>query len=214
MDVAVVVEGISPNYIKWQPWNHYLEDLAKKNINVHTFYRDDDVFKKPFDAMLLHVYQDWLNKELFNRYHIMPLLEKYITYRYEFPDTVQIVLNHTDMGRRPYCIPYWRPGDPVLYRTPAYDRKELYPLSENQIWAYELLYGSACFNQYDNPRYLAGFIGSPNSPKGFREKVAIETSKVGIGVCESPRPYSNTEYNEIMSQCRIVVCPMGWGEQS
>jgi len=37
---------------------------------------------------------------------------------------------------------------------------------------------------------------------------------MGIGICESPRPYSKAEYNEILSQCRILVCPRGWGEQS
>jgi len=37
MEIAVVVEGISETYLKRQPWNYYSKNLAKKNINIHTF---------------------------------------------------------------------------------------------------------------------------------------------------------------------------------
>lgn len=54
---------------------------------------------------------------------------------------------------------------------------------------------------------------SRTSP-GYRENVARETAKVGIGICKQGHAYSKKEYNEIMAKCQIIVCPRGWGEQS
>jgi hypothetical protein len=65
--------------------------------------------------------------EHFDARRILSVLEHYATYRSRYPQTIQIALNHTDMARRPYATPYWREGDRVLYRTPAYDRTELAP---------------------------------------------------------------------------------------
>jgi len=162
--------------------------------------------------MFLHVWQDWQNEKLFNQYRIMPLLEKYLTYRYEFPKTIQIVLNNTDMCRRPFCIPYWRPGDPILYRAPAYNRKELYPLPPEDIWAYEMIYGEPCFETNIPAKHSAGFVGTQTGPSEYRKKVAIETSKVGIGICKNTLPFSKKEYCNLLSGCNIIVCPRGWGE--
>ena len=129
-------------------------------------------------------------------------------------DTVQIILNHTDMARRPYATPYWRPGDPILYRTPAYQRSELYPFPPQSILPYEKIWGSACFVSDTPPTYKAGFIGTHSGPHGYRARVAQETAKVGVGVCQAERPYLKDEYNRLMAACQIIVCPRGWGEQS
>ena len=214
MEIAVVREDISEATFARQPWVYYREALAKKDIHIHIYRGGGEAFQRPFDAMLLYVWQDWGNKERFFPSRILPLIEKYSIYRYEFPETIQIILNHTDMSRRPYATPYWKHGDPILYRTPAYDRKELYPFPAQHIWAYEYIWGKPCFASKTPAKHPAGFIGQPSGPHGYRESVAKETAKVGIGICKQPRSYSKKEYNEIMGNCRIIVCPRGWGEQS
>jgi len=214
MEVAVVIEGITERRITLQPWVYYKGALAERNIHIRMYYENNEAFRRPFDAMLLHVWQDWRNKRLFNPSRILPLMEKYAAYRAEFPDTIQIVLNHTDMSRRPYALPYWRPADPILYRTPAYDRRELSPFPGERIWAYEHVWGRPCFIRQPPPQYAAGFIGKPSGPSGYRRRVAQETAKVGIGICEETHPYSKKQHDEIMADCQIIVCPRGWGEQS
>jgi len=164
--------------------------------------------------MLVHAWQDWKNKTLFDPYLIMPLMEKMAIYRAAFPQTRQIILNHTDMSRRPYATPLWRSGDPVLYRTPAYDRSELAPFPGNTIWAYENVWGSDVYRSTDKIKYKAGFIGKPSGPKDYRMSVAKYTRKVGVGHCSPKHKYSPSAHDHIMSQCQIVVCPRGWGEQS
>jgi hypothetical protein len=214
MEIGIVIEGISDEMIRMQPWMHYAAALAQLDIHIRVYEDADEAFQRPFDAMLLHVWQDWENKQRFDPCRILPVMEKYATYRAEFPETVQIVLNHTDMADRPYATPYWRPGDPILYRTPAYDRSKLYPFPPEQIWPYEMIWGGPCFVSDGPPSYRAGFIGSPSGRPGYRERVAVETAKVGVGLCAAPRPYQVQEYNALMASCRIIVCPRGWGEQS
>jgi hypothetical protein len=214
MDIGVVIECITESWRAYQPWIHHRAALAERGIRLHLFEGGGDAFRRPWDAMLLHVWQDWKNKQLFNPYRIMPIMEQYAIYRARFPDTVQIVLNHTDMARRPFATPYWRPGDPVLYHTPAYDRGELHPFPAESIWPYEHVWGSSCFASDEPPRYAAGFVGTASGLPGYRERVAAATAEVGIGVCTAERPMDEDEYARCMAQCRIVVCPQGWGEQS
>ncbi len=216
MQVAVVVESIEPRRVTAMPWMVGRAQLAAAGIHLQ-FFSDDtlpDAFEQRFDAMMLHVWLDWLNPQHFHPRRTMRLLERYATYRAAFPEVVQIILNHTDMARRPYATPYWRPGDPVLYRTPAYDRSELYPFPASSIWPFEMVWGSACFASSAAPRYRAGFIGSASGPKGYRERVAAATARVGIGLCAAQRPLSIEEHRRAMADSQIVVCPRGWGEQS
>jgi len=164
--------------------------------------------------MLLHVWLNWRNPKRFDPQRILPILEQYAVYRSRHPQTIQIVLNHTDMARRPFATPYWRDGDPVLYRTPAYDRRELAPFPPETIWSYEMVWGENCFLSADAPVHLAGFIGSENGPAGYRQRVAAATARVGIGICAPERVVEKAQYNALMARCRIVVCPRGWGENS
>lgn len=222
MQVAVIIVGIAEDQVRAVPWIQYRDTLAAAGVDLHLF-RDEEAavaFDRPWDAMLLHVWQDWANERLFRPRQIMPVLERHAAYRARWPETVQIALNHTDMSRRPYCTPYWRPGDLVLYRTPAYDRAELAPLPPDDIWPYEKVWGSPCF-QTDVPiRFRAGFIGSGGGPTGYRWKVARATRRVGIGYAPRGkplrwrRPLPRRVHDWIMSRCRILVCPQGCGEQS
>jgi hypothetical protein len=139
-------------------------------------------------------------------------MEKYAEYRARFPETIQIVLNHTDMSRRPYAVPYWRPGDPILYRTPAYDRSELAPFPPAAIFPYERMWENIGFPGSET-KYAAGFIGTPSGPPGYRDAVARETARVGFGRCDAAR-IPRLEYIKIMASCKIIVCPQGWGENS
>ena len=214
MDIGVVIEGIDDPSLRQQPWIHHRQALAERGIRLHLFEGGGEAFRRPFDAMLLHVWQDWKNPRRFDATRILPIMEQYAVYRAEYPGTVQIVLNHTDMGRRPFATPYWRPGDPVLYRTPAYDRRELYPVPPESIWPYEHVWGTPCFASDRPPTWAAGFVGTNSGPKGYRERVARETARVGIGMCGPQRPLSEEKYARRMAACRIIVCPQGWGEQS
>jgi hypothetical protein len=214
MEIAVVSEGIREGPFALQPWVYYRPALAERNIHIRLYRDNEEAFHRPFDAMLLHVWQDWANKERFKPSRLLPMMAKYAIYRAEFPQTIQIVLNHTDMSRRPFATPYWRPGDPILYRTPAYNRKELYPFPAEHIWAYEKIWGKPCFIADSRPKHMAGFIGKPTGPRGYRQSVAEETAKVGIGICQPTHPYWKKEHAELMADCQIIVCPRGWGEQS
>src|SRR5262245_8380334 len=155
--------------------------------------------------MMVHAWLDWNNPRRFDRTRIMPLLARYATYRARYPETIQIVLNHVDMGRPPYATPYWRPGDPVLYKTPVYDRRELAPFPPETIWAYEKVWGEACFTATESPDYLAGFIGTPSGPRGYRQRVAAATAQVGIGVARSsgptPSPSTMPSWLAVGSSC-------------
>jgi glycosyltransferase involved in cell wall biosynthesis len=215
MDIGVITEGIDESDLLAHPWIYHREALLDRGIRIH-LYRHGDVagFRRSFDAMLLHVWQDWANPAHFDPRRILPILEHYAVYRSRFPQTVQIVLNHTDMSRRPYATPYWREGDPVLYKAPAYDRTELAPFPPETIWAYEMLWGESCFSSAVAPAHPAGFIGSESGPPGYRRRVAAATARVGIGMCAPERPVSKRQYNAMMASCRIVVCPRGWGENS
>ncbi len=212
--IAVLVVGIPECIIDLHPWIRYRDQLAEEGIHIVVFSGDMKIFESPYDAMMLHVWQDWRNRTRFDPYQVLPVMEHYAMYRAAFPDTIQIVLNHTDMSRRPYATAYWRPGDPVLYRTPAYERNELHPFPSDTIWAYEKVWGSACFASTEPPVYDAGFAGKQNGPRGYRERVAAHTATVGIGLCHETLPYPKPEYIEHMKRCRILVCPRGWGEQS
>jgi hypothetical protein len=214
MDIGVITEGISESEIARQPWIHHRESLARGGIRIHVFQGGGDGFQRAFDALLLHVWQDWRNPRQFDAKRILPILEQYAIYRSKFPRTVQIVLNHVDMGRRPYATPYWRIGDPVLYKTPAYDRTELAPFPPESIWAYEEVWGEPCFVSTAPPIHRAGFIGTASGPRGYRQRVAAATAMVGIGICGETRPFPRPHYAELMASCRIAVCPRGWGERS
>lgn len=217
MDIGVFVHGM---HLRdgWQdglaPWFVYGDALKAENINIHVFENDMRVFESRFDAMMLYIWQDWGNTLRWDNNAIMPIMCKYSEYRSRYPDVVQIICNHVDWCRIPYATWYWRSGDPVLYRTPAYDRKELAPLPEGDIWPWEMCWGSPCFSRVAETRG-AGFIGTPSGPEGYREAVARNVSQVGIGEClpDESRIDVGT-YRELMSTCKIIVCPRGWGETS
>lgn len=215
MEIAVVTEGIEPERLARQPWCFFRDRLASDGIQIRMFQASEPAaFEQPFDAMMLYAWQDWRNRRLFDPYRIMPVMEQMAAYRSAFPETVQIILNHTDMSRRPYATPFWRTGDPVLYRTPAYDRNVLAPFPVESIWAFEQVWGSDTFRSTDSIKHKAGFIGRPSGAKGNRKEVARFTSKAGIGHCGRKLRYSKARHDRIMSRCQIVVCPRGWGEQS
>jgi hypothetical protein len=222
MEIAVVVAAVDDDQVAAQPWVHGQDALRADGIEIRVFRGKEirDAFARPFDAMLLHVWQDWMNPGRFDPLKILPVIERNAAYRLRFPETVQIVLNHTDESRRPYCLPYWRPGDPVLFRTPPYDRAELAPLPADRIWAYEKVWGRPCFVANGKPKYAAAFIGTPTGPDGYRKRIARATAKVGLGICYDrrwlrwKRPLPYRVHNWLMARSRIIVCPRGWGEQS
>ncbi|HEY6421598.1 MAG TPA: hypothetical protein VIX59_21580 [Candidatus Binataceae bacterium] len=212
MNIAFVVEAYpDSSQARLAPWVYCAKELTSRGIHVSTFHRFEDAWRF-FDAMILMVWLDWENREHFKAERILPVMEKYSAYRAAFPGTLQIVVNHTDMCRRAYATPYWRLGDPILFRTPAYDRAELAPFPAEDIFSYEIIWGEECFHAAPI-KYAAGFVGTPSGPRGYRETVALETSKVGLGACVTQR-IPNTQYNELMSSCQIIVCPQGWGESS
>lgn len=215
MDIGVIIEGIDESQVAAQPWIFHRDALADRGIRIY-LYRGGDTegFRRGFDAMLLHVWQDWENRGRFDPQRILPILEQYAAYRSRYPQTIQIVLNHTDMARRPYATPYWRSGDPILYRTPAYDRHELAPFPPETIWAYEKVWGESCFASAAAPAHKAGFIGTTSGPAGYRQRVAAATARVGIGLCHPKKPLKGPKYNAMLAKCRIIVCPRGWGENS
>jgi len=212
MEIAYVVAHPEARLAKSVPWCHFSAELATHGISITRFNSLEEAWR-PFDAMILLVWLDWRNPHHFDKWQILPVMEKYSAYRATFPETVQIVVNHVDMSRRPSALPYWRLGDPILFRTPAYDRSELHPFPAQDIYPFERMWGAARFRTDLPCEYAAGFIGSPSGPKGYRKKVAHQTAKVGIGRCSS-WPMTNIRHNDFMSRCRIVVCPQGWGEQS
>lgn len=222
MEVAVVVSRIDANRIPIQPWVHGREALAARGIHVRLFEGGAirDAFRRPFDAMLLHVWQDWLNPTRFDPLRIMPILDAHAVYRMRFPATRQIAHHHADDNRRPLVFLTWRPGDWVLFRTPPWDRSGLAPLPAERIWAYEQVWGSPRFVTRDPPRWAAGFIGTPTGPVGYRRQVAKATAKVGIGLClgGGRRQWRHLVprglHDWLMARCGILVCPSGWGPQS
>jgi hypothetical protein len=212
MDIAFVVQAHPDvSLIKDVPWSRFAAELAQDGFHISRFNSLDEAWR-PFDAMMLLVWLDWQNKTHFNVWKVLPVMEQYSTYRATFPDTIQIILNHVDMSRRPSALPYWRLGDPILFRTPPYNRSELRPYPAQDIFPYERVWGSACFPKLPS-EYSAGFMGSPSGPKGYREKVARETAKVGLGRC-AEKLVDRARHNDLMGRCRIIVCPQGWGEQS
>ena len=215
MEIAIVTEGIGQKQLDYQPFYRFREQLGIEGFRIRVFRATEpESFRRPFDAMIMYVWQDWQNRRRFDRNLAMTTMENFAIYRSAFPETRQIILNHTDMSRRPYATPFWRAGDPVLYRTPAYDRSELYPFPADSIWAYEYVWGSSAYTPTGFCKYKAGFIGKPNGPPGFRRSVARYTRKVGIGKCSEKHKYSQLKHDHLMSHCQIVVCPRGWGEQS
>ena len=214
VDIGVITDGVEERQVAVQPWIYHRDTLLRSGIRIHLYRGGEGGFSRGFDAMLLHVWQDWANRRLFHPERILPILEQYATYRSHYPQTVQIVLNHTDMARRPYATPYWRDGDPVLYRTPAYDRAELAPFAPETIWAYEKVWGANCFLSDSAPVHQAGFIGTDTGPKGYRQRVAAATARIGIGICAPQQSFPKAQYDAVMGSCKIVVCPRGWGENS
>ncbi|HLX38768.1 MAG TPA: glycosyltransferase [Candidatus Binataceae bacterium] len=213
MEVAFVTEFHPDRELPRQvPWNYFAADLASAGINIMRFDSLETAWR-PFDAMILIIWLDPQNRRHFKPYKITSVMEKYWAYRARFPQTVQIVVNHTDMSRFASATPYWKPGDPVLFRTPAYDRDELWPFPAAAIYPWEKIWGTACYKTDLACKYDAGFIGRASGPDGYREQVARATAKVGIGKCVQTW-LDKDHYAALMSQCRILVCPQGWGEQS
>ena len=107
-------------------------------------------------------------------------------------------------------------GDPILYKIPPYDRRQVLPFPKEDIWPWELAY----HDTYGRKAFTTGkedisvaFVGTPSGPEHYREKVAEFTSRVGIGICNSTR-VPQGQFDEIMSRAKIIVCPRGWGESS
>lgn len=214
--IAVVVVGMDVHDLNRCPWMYFRRALADHGFRLLVFQHAQahEAFERRFDAMFLHVWQDWNNPTFFDPTVILPIMSAYSAYRFRFADTIQIILNHTDMSRQPYATPYWRAGDPVLYRTPAYDRGELYPFPADSIVPYEMVWGSPCFVSRRPAKHLAGFIGTESGPPGYRRRVAKQTSRVGIGICSRSRRFNLQSYASRLADCRLIVCPRGWGEQS
>ncbi len=214
MHVGVLTEGIDREEIDTQPWVYHRKALAADGIRIEVLPADEDGFARRFDVMMLHVWQDWDNPRRFVAHRIVPIMERYAIYRARFPDTVQIILNHVDMAHPPFATAYWRLGDPVLYKTPAYDRSKLAPFPPATIWAYERIWNASEIGSTDRPKYQAGFIGTASGPPGYRQRVAKATARVGIGICKARPRYTRQKHDALMAQCRIMVCPRGWGEHS
>lgn len=218
MKVAAVTESICPDMKASSPWVLYASALAKQGIEISFYEADDEEpWKQPWDAMIFQPWHDWNNLR-FKPEKIMKAFERYAVYRAVFPSVVQIACNHSDMSRRPFIAPYWRAGDPILYRTPPYDRSELHPFPEKDIYPFEVAYcktyGNSCFRA-EEVLYDAGLICSPSGPPNYRKAVAAEVAKVGFGHCpDFGQGILPKEHHKIMGQCRIIVCPQGWGGQS
>jgi hypothetical protein len=214
MHVGVLTDSVGQEDIDTQPWVVHRDALAADGIRIDVLPADEDAFACRFDVMMLHVWQDWDNPRRFVAQRIVPIMQRYAVYRARFPDTVQVILNHVDMAHPPFATAYWRRGDPVLYKTPAYDRSKLAPFPPDTIWAYERVWKASRIESSPTPTYQAGFIGTTSGPRGYRQRVAEATARVGIGVCEPQRRYPRAEHDALMAQCRIMVCPRGWGEHS
>lgn len=222
MDVAVIVLGIDESQVRKSPWVACRDQLGRRGIEIHLIEEEGigGAFNQYFDAMMLFVWQDWYNRTRFVPDRIMPVLRRHSTYRARFPETVQIALNHSDNSLNPFCLERWRPGDPVLYRTPPYDRTLLSPIPPGDIWPYERIWGSPRFDTSGDPWFEAGFIGRPTGPEGHRSEVARQTRRVGIGLCAGGdrlgwhRIVPQKLHDHLIARCRIVVCPQGWGPQS
>ena len=227
MNIGVLTVDIHETQVNATPWIYHRDALQNAGYYIRLYSEPREMFSRRHDAIILHMMFNWLGNCLFDASTIMPILAKLATYRAKYPDCVNIVLHHWDMVGVPFSIPLWTQGDPVLYRTPFYDRALHYPFPAKDIWPYEKVWGSPCFTSRETPQFKAGFIGTRTSgidhPKDFvgpmadwrwRDRVAHETAKVGIGVCHHERYFSYNEHNRLMSQCQILVCPKGYGQQS
>ena len=217
MLVAAITEGMPKWDVEQAPWNCHRAHIEESGVNITLIPAERMDWSRRFDAMLLHIWLDWDNPKRYNPQRILPVFAKYAEYRSRFPTTVQIICNHTDMVGRPYAIPYWRKGDPVLYKIPPYDRSVLTPFPEADIWPWELAYNSTygrhlAFSKI-NEDLSAAFVGTPSGPQDYRARVAEFTNRVGIGLCVNEK-IPQGKYDEIMSRARIIVCPRGWGESS
>jgi hypothetical protein len=212
MRVAAVLEGFDPTYGHLVPWLVHREALALEGIEIGVLDAERG-FAERWDALIAMPWLDWNNPRRFDPKRIMPFIERHAAYRARHPEVVQITCNHIDMSRRPWALPYWRAGDPILCRTPPYDRGELAPFPPDDMQPYEMTMGSACLVSREAPRHRAGFIGTPSGDRAYRIEVARETAKVGIGICH-PRPLPLEQYRALLAGCAIVVCPRGWGPQS
>lgn len=218
MKIAAITECICLEHKRFSPWILHKEFLSQHGFEISSYEAADNApWKQPWDAMIYQAWQAWGNPR-FKPDKIMKAFGKYATYRAMFPSTIQIVCNHSDMSRYPLATPYWRVNDPILFRNPSYDRSELFPFPAESIWPYEIsysgTYGSPCFASTDQLVYDAGLICSPSDSTGRRRAVAQAVAKIGYGVCleEIGKNFVHpNDYNKIMGQCRIIVCPQGWG---
>jgi hypothetical protein len=159
MDIAVVVSRIGEGYFTRSPWYLYRDRLEKVGFRIHLYEDSLAGFRTRHDAIILFVSFNWLHDVNFPSDVVMPYFQHLAIYRYEYPDCINIVLHHWDMIDVPFADPLWRPGDPVLLRTPYYDRSRHYPLSNSVIGSYELDYAPKDrFKQHNEIRYMAGFI--------------------------------------------------------
>ncbi|MDA9981422.1 glycosyltransferase [Gammaproteobacteria bacterium] len=230
MDVAVITSRISARHIALSPWNYYREQLSKEGIRIKLFEDNLDGFYERHDVIMLHLSFNWFHDVNFPSDVVMPIFNHLSAYRHEHPECIHIVLHHWDMIDVPFSVPLWRDGDPILMRTPFYDRSAHYPFPPGDIWSYEKTWGKNRFSHGVTAQFGCGFIGrrsfkqpgnllvdghlSPNPHANWRDRVAKETSKVGIGICSDEKTCSQKEHDEIMSKCRMIVCPRGWGPQS
>ena len=180
-DVAVVVVNVDPSQVGSSPWVRYREELKREGISIQVFDDYKHAFCHDHDAIMLHLVFNWNQTKFFNPAEIMPLLAALSTYRSEHPDCQHVLLYAWERPS-PFAFPYWRAGDPILYRTPLYDRSELYPFPASEVWSYEKIWGSACYQTDSPPKYASGFIGS-RTRREWRDRVARETARTGIGIC-------------------------------
>ena len=216
MRIACITESICPHQKANSPWILYADFLRKNGFEIHSFEAADEApWKERWDAMIYMAWHDWGNFR-FKPQRIMESFAKYSTYRSQFPETIQICCNHSDMSRYSLVTPYWRMRDPILFRTPSYDRSELSPLPPGDIHAYEVFYKGFDFS-HEEPKFNAALICNPTGPQGYRASVAEQVAKVGYGLClegMNIMPIKPEDYIQVMSRSRILVCPRGWGGQS
>lgn len=206
MNIISISYGISDQILYNTPWLRYSKQLNIKHCKIdHKITDLDEIFSKACD--LLIIYHD-INSRNLDHYEFMSNIAEY---RARF-NVKCVIVNHFDNCRIPNIVPYWRENDIVLFRTPPYNRLELYPYQQKKIFAWEYLYGSPRFSN-DNIIHKAGFIGSDVGPDGYRKNIANVVKKVGIGICDDCS-MMGPDYNKLLSQCRIIVCPEGNGPQS
>lgn len=212
MQLSVLIHNHDKWYSELAPWVLYKDQLGFPVTTYRSY--EADFFEREHEAILLHLWTDWLNNRRFNTIETMELMCKLTTYRARYPKTKIYLCSDHDNANRNFALPYWRETDRVLYRIPPYDRSKLFPYKDVWAWeyAYNKCYGRPVFE--DGPvQFQAAFVGSPSGPPGYRQLVALFTARVGFGFCNE-NMMAQEEYDKVISGARIVVCPRGWGQSS